>query len=94
MSSVSLLVYATPSGYNVCLLGVCSLAHLSLAVIEAFKDTLAPASLVGVAFTSCGIFFSGWVGGLVDRIPRLRFVRTTTTVQKVGFLSTVLHEQC
>jgi len=53
-------------------------------VITAFKDTLAPAALVGLAFTTCGVFLSGWVGGLVDRTKRLVFVRSVIGVQKVS----------
>ncbi|CAD6570661.1 MAG: hypothetical protein TREMPRED_005944 [Tremellales sp. Tagirdzhanova-0007] len=52
-------------------------------LIEIFKDTLAPASLVGVAFTTCGVFFAGWIGGVVDRTGRLIFVRSVIATQKI-----------
>lgn len=53
------------------------------AVIEVYADTLVPASLVGLFSTLSGFVFSGWVGGLVDRIPRLKFIRFTIGGEKI-----------
>jgi hypothetical protein len=55
-----------------------------VAVIEVFKDTLAPASLVGLFTKLTGLLLSGYVGGLVDRVRRLRLVRLAIGAEKVG----------
>ncbi|OWZ66836.1 hypothetical protein AYX14_00563 [Cryptococcus neoformans] len=54
-----------------------------LFLIEVYADTLVPASLVGLFSTLSGFMFSGWVGGLVDRIPRLKFIRFTIGGEKI-----------
>lgn len=54
------------------------------AVIEVFKDTLVPASLVGLFTKLTGLLLSGYVGGLVDRVRRLRLVRLAIGAEKVG----------
>lgn len=51
-------------------------------VIEVFRDTLIPASLVGLFSKSAGLLFSGYIGGLVDRVPRLTFVRWAISLEK------------
>lgn len=53
-----------------------------LFLIEAFRDTLAPASLVGIIYTIVGLAFSGYIGGVVDRSSRLQFVRWNIALQK------------
>lgn len=53
-------------------------------VVEIFVDTLAPASLVGIATKLVGLVCSGYVGGMVDRMSRVKFVRGTITIHKVG----------
>lgn len=52
-------------------------------VIEIFKDTLVPASLVGFFTTASSLLLSGYVGGLVDTHSRLAFVRHAIASQKV-----------
>lgn len=52
-------------------------------VIEVFKDTLVPASLVGLLTKLAGLVFSGYMGGLVDKYPRLPLIRTAIGVEKV-----------
>ncbi|WWC64337.1 uncharacterized protein I303_106947 [Kwoniella dejecticola CBS 10117] len=54
-----------------------------LFLIQIFPDTLVPASLAGLCSTGCGIVFSACIGALVDRLPRLPFIRTTIGVQKL-----------
>jgi iron-regulated transporter 1 len=52
-------------------------------VVEVYKDTLAPASLVGLVTMGSALFCSGIVGGIVDSTPRLKFVRCAVGLQKV-----------
>ena len=52
-------------------------------MIEVFKDTLVPASLVGLIAKSVGLMLSGYIGGLVDKTPRLAFVRWAIGSEKV-----------
>jgi len=52
-------------------------------VIEVYKDTLVPASLVGLFSKCTGLLLSGYIGGLVDRTPRLSFVRYAIGFEKV-----------
>lgn len=52
-------------------------------VIEVYRDTLVPASLVGLFAKSTGLLLSGHIGGLVDSTPRLPFVRWALGVEKV-----------
>lgn len=54
-----------------------------LFLIEVYANTLVPASLVGLFSTLSGLVFSGWVGGLVDRMPRLKFIRFTIGGEKI-----------
>lgn len=56
----------------------------SPSVIEVFKDTLVPASLVGLLTKLAGLMFSGYMGGLVDKYPRLSLVRATIGAEKVS----------
>lgn len=65
--------------------GVSSLAKLT-SVVEIFKDTLAPASLVGLVSKLVGLACSGRIGGLIDRTPRIRFVRATIAIHEVSSL--------
>ena len=51
--------------------------------MEVYRDTLAPASMVGIAYQGTGFLFSGWMGGLVDKCSRLKFVRSIIAIQKV-----------
>lgn len=53
-----------------------------LFLIEVFTDSLVPASLVGFGTKLAGLVLSGSVGGLVDRYPRLWFVRRAIAAQK------------
>lgn len=53
-----------------------------LFLIEVFTDSLVPASLVGFGTKLAGLALSGSVGGLVDRYPRLWFVRRAIGAQK------------
>ena len=67
------------------------------AVIEIFMDTLVPASLVGLFSTLAGLVFSGWIGDLVDRTARLRFVKQVVAVEKAGAMyraSSDNHRRC
>lgn len=59
-------------------------------VIQVLPDTLVPASLVGLCTKSVGLAFSGWVGGVVDTMPRLAFVRKAIVCQKVGLVVPLL----
>ena len=43
-----------------------------------------PASVVGMGYTLGAVLFAGHVGGIVDRMPRLRFVRSAIAMQKVS----------
>ena len=43
-----------------------------------------PASIYGFCSTGVAILLGGTVGGLVDRVKRLRIVRIFTVVQKVS----------
>lgn len=52
-------------------------------VIEVYRDTLVPASLVGLFAKLTGLLLSGHIGGLVDSAPRLPFVRWALGVEKV-----------
>jgi iron-regulated transporter 1 len=52
-------------------------------VIEVYRDTLVPASLVGLFAKLTGLLLSGHIGGLVDSTPRLPFVRWALGVEKV-----------
>lgn len=52
-------------------------------VVEIFKDSLAPASLVGLASKLVGLTCSGHIGGVIDRSSRIKFVRATIAVHKV-----------
>lgn len=54
-----------------------------LFLIEVYRDTLVPASLVGFCTTCAGLILSSYIGGLVDRMPRLEFVRGAVGAQKV-----------
>lgn len=54
-----------------------------LFLIEVYRDTLVPASLVGFCTQALGLSLSGYMGSLVDRIPRLSFVRRAIGAQKV-----------
>ncbi|KDQ53177.1 hypothetical protein JAAARDRAFT_197661 [Jaapia argillacea MUCL 33604] len=58
-----------------------------LYLIELFQTTLLPASLFGFFTTGAGIIFSGLIGSLVDRVPRLSFVRWCILVQKLSATS-------
>ncbi|KAK4686293.1 hypothetical protein P7C73_g3841, partial [Tremellales sp. Uapishka_1] len=51
-------------------------------VIEIYRDTLIPASLVGFFTTATGLVLSGYMGSWVDRSNRLPFVRKAMTFQK------------
>ena len=53
------------------------------AVVEVYKDTLAPASLNSLVSMTSAILFAGAVGNLVDRTPRLKMVRCAVALQKV-----------
>jgi hypothetical protein len=53
-------------------------------VIEVFRDTLVPASLVGLATKLTGLILSGHMGGLVDRYPRLQLIRCVIAAEKVS----------
>ncbi|EPQ52787.1 hypothetical protein GLOTRDRAFT_79978 [Gloeophyllum trabeum ATCC 11539] len=55
-----------------------------LYLIEIFKTTLVPASLFGFFTTGICILTSGWIGSLVDRLPKLVFVRWTIALQKIS----------
>ncbi|KAF7796905.1 hypothetical protein EIP86_008090 [Pleurotus ostreatoroseus] len=55
-----------------------------LYLIQLFKNTLLPASLFGFFTTGIAILFSGSVGSLVDRIPKLQFVRWCILFQKLS----------
>ena len=52
-------------------------------MIEVYKDTLVPASLVGLFSKFAGLLLSGYIGGLVDSTPRLRLVRVCISAEKV-----------
>jgi len=52
-------------------------------VIEVYRDTLVPASLVGLFSKLAGLLLSGHIGGLVDSTPRLRFVRIAIGSEKI-----------
>ncbi|KAL1411254.1 hypothetical protein Q8F55_002205 [Vanrija albida] len=54
-----------------------------LFLIEIFADTLVPSALVGLFTTLSGLFLSGYIGGLVDRTPRLRFLRRAIGAEKL-----------
>jgi iron-regulated transporter 1 len=49
-----------------------------------FKGTLLPASIFGFFTTITGLFFSGYVGSLVDIYPRLQTVRVCIATQKLS----------
>lgn len=51
-------------------------------LVELFHN-LGPASLLGLSYTLAGFLFAGWVGGLVDGMSRLKFVRLVITIRKV-----------
>lgn len=53
------------------------------AVIEVYRDTLVPASLVGLFSKLAGLLLSGHIGGLVDSTHRLRFVRIAIGSEKI-----------
>ena len=53
-------------------------------MVEVYKDTLAPASLNSLVSMTSAILFAGAVGNLVDRTPRLKMVRCSVALQKVG----------
>lgn len=57
--------------------------QLIMSVIEVFKDTLVPASLVGLMTKLAGLIFSGYMGGLVDHYPRLSLIRSIIAAEKV-----------
>ena len=59
------------------------LAQRSLQVIEVYRDTLVPASLVGLFSKLSGLLLSGYIGSLVDITPRLRFARLAIVSEKV-----------
>lgn len=52
-------------------------------MIEIFRDTLVTASLVGLVTKLAGLLFSGYMGGLVDALPRLSLIRWTICAEKV-----------
>ena len=60
-------------------------------MVEIFTDTLAPASLVGIVTKVVGLTCSGYVGSLIDRTTRVRFVRGTIAVHKVGSTWSIGH---
>lgn len=49
-----------------------------------FPASFIPAALLGLLTTGAGLFFSGWVGGLVDDRRRLAFVRSAIASQKLS----------
>ncbi|WOO81090.1 Solute carrier family 40 member 1 [Vanrija pseudolonga] len=53
-----------------------------LFLIDIFADTLVPSALVGLFTTLSGLLLSGYIGGLVDRTPRLRFLRRAIGAEK------------
>ncbi|KAK1925025.1 Ferroporti-1 [Papiliotrema laurentii] len=53
-----------------------------LFLIEVYRDTLVPASLVGLFSKCAGLLFSGYIGGLVDTTPRLQLVRLAISAEK------------
>ena len=55
----------------------------SCSVIEVYRDTLVPASLVGLFSKLAGLLLSGYIGSLVDATPRLRFARLAIISEKV-----------
>lgn len=59
-------------------------------VIEVFKDTLVPASLVGLLTKLAGLIFSGYMGGLVDHYPRLPLIRSIIAAEKVSSSSSLV----
>ena len=61
-------------------------------MVEAFGDTLIPVSLVGLVSTLAGLLGSGYVGGLVDSLPRLEFVRSVILLSKVGGVKALLKD--
>ena len=56
-------------------------------VIEVFKDTLVPASLVGLLTKLAGLVLSGYMGGLVDHYSRLPLIRSVIAAEKVCIVS-------
>jgi hypothetical protein len=52
-------------------------------VAEVYKTSLAPASLTGLASFTAGLLFAGYIGGIVDRMPKLQFLRRAVAGQKV-----------
>ncbi len=50
---------------------------------RSFRDTLVPASLVGLFTKLVGLLFSGYMGGLVDALARLPLIRWTICAEKV-----------
>ncbi|KAJ3551118.1 hypothetical protein NM688_g4920 [Phlebia brevispora] len=55
-----------------------------LYLIQLFQTTLLPASLYGFFTTGIAILFSGPIGSLVDRVPKLQFVRWCILFQKLS----------
>jgi hypothetical protein len=60
---------------------------LTVTVAQIFKDTIAPASMVGLSNAACAVLFSGYVGDIVDKTGRLKFVRSAIATQKVCALT-------
>ncbi|ORX37528.1 Ferroporti-1 [Kockovaella imperatae] len=57
-----------------------------LFLIEIFRDTLVPSSLVGLVSTLTGLSLSGWIGGLVDATDRLTFVKWIVGAEKILYI--------
>ncbi|KII95449.1 hypothetical protein PLICRDRAFT_48408 [Plicaturopsis crispa FD-325 SS-3] len=55
-----------------------------LYLIELFRSTLLPASLFGFLTTGAAILFSGSIGILVDKVPKVKFVRRCIVAQKLS----------
>jgi iron-regulated transporter 1 len=55
-----------------------------LFLIILFPDTLLLASIYGFCTTAVSILFSAWVGGLIDKTPRLKAVRVFLAAQKLS----------
>ncbi|ORX39779.1 hypothetical protein BD324DRAFT_648406 [Kockovaella imperatae] len=51
-------------------------------LVTTYKDTLAPASVIGLTSMLCGLIFSRRIGELVDTMPRVKFVRSAVAYLK------------
>lgn len=64
-----------------------------LFLVEIYHN-IGPASLLGLSYTSAGFLFAGWVGGLVDKMSRMKFVRLVITLRKVySMLFSLIHTE-